>query len=170
MPDLLALVAALPRELCGVIFRHDGVADRAILAREVAGLCRARRIPIVLAGALMLPGYLRAGVHLRGGTMPYYGKLPSQRLLTASAHDLPELRRGKRARAQIVFVSPVFSTMSHPGAPSLGAFAYRRLAYFAAPASAAALGGISGASVKTLGKSCLICGAISALVVLPRTI
>jgi thiamine-phosphate pyrophosphorylase len=41
-------------------------------------------------------------------------------LITWPAHDRREAVTGKRAGAAILFVSPVFPTRSHPGAPPLG--------------------------------------------------
>ena len=38
------MVRGLPKGLCGVVFRHDGVAGRAALGRAVWRFCRARRL------------------------------------------------------------------------------------------------------------------------------
>jgi thiamine-phosphate pyrophosphorylase len=63
--DPVAVVKRLPRGLCGVVFRHDGVAGRAALAREVAAVCRARGLALVVAGDARLAASLGAGVRLR---------------------------------------------------------------------------------------------------------
>ncbi|CAN5429707.1 hypothetical protein BH10PSE12_BH10PSE12_37780 [soil metagenome] len=49
-------------------------------------------------------------------------------LHSAPAHSLCEIRAAERAGADIVLVSPVFSTRSHPGAPVLGRVRFGQLA------------------------------------------
>jgi thiamine-phosphate pyrophosphorylase len=146
MPDLLAVVRALPPGLCGpglcgIVFRHDSAPDRATLGAALAALCRARKITLVVAGDTRLAAALHAGVHLRGGQR--HGFLPLSRhvLITASAHNQAQLHRAKRAGAKIVFISPVFR---------------------AGRAKPFALGGIEGNTIRRLGDSCAGCGAIEA--------
>jgi thiamine-phosphate pyrophosphorylase len=160
--DVLALAQTLPTGLCGVVFRHDGAPDRALLARRLRAICRARRLVLVIAGDAKLALALQAGLHLRGGARPDLTRLPRHMLRTASAHDAPELRRARDNFANIVFMSPVFPTRSHPGAAALGAHRWRSIARRAAPAKAYALGGIDGASIRRLGGVCAGAGAIDA--------
>ena len=160
--DVLALAQTLPSGLCGVVFRHDGAPDRALLARRLRTICRARHLVLVIAGDAKLALALQAGLHLRGGARPDLTRLPRHMLRTASAHDAPELRRARDNFANIVFISPVFLTRSHPGAGALGAHRWRGLGRRAAPAKAYALGGIDGASVRRLGAVCAGAGAIDA--------
>ncbi|MGZ8283326.1 MAG: thiamine phosphate synthase, partial [Allosphingosinicella sp.] len=42
--------------------------------------------------------------------------------------DLAEIRAAERSGADILFLSPVFPTRSHPGAPALGPRRFARLA------------------------------------------
>jgi thiamine-phosphate pyrophosphorylase len=140
LPDPSDAVARLPRGLCGVVLRHDGVADRAALARRLARLCRARRNLLVVAGDWRLAVALRAGVHLRGGR-----RQPMSRCLvnTASAHGVAELVAARRAGVALVFLSPAFATLSHPGAAGLApsssnrSNAFRNTVWAASSASAA---------------------------------
>ena len=101
----------------GVVFRHDGLpaAERLALFLRVRRVARARRLVVVSAGKL-LPG--AAGVHRARG----------QGLRTSPAHDRREAIAAKRARAALVFVSPVFPTRSHPGAAVLGPMPAARVA------------------------------------------
>lgn len=117
-PDPRATVAALPKGLCGVVLRHDHAPDRAALGRDLALLCRARHNLLVVAGDWKLAYQLRAGLHLRGGYM--LRAAPGPRLITASAHNRAEFTRARAAKAAAIFVSPLFATPSHPGAPALG--------------------------------------------------
>lgn len=157
LPDPLPAIAALPAGLCGVVFRHDGAADRAALAARVAALCRARGLPLTIAGDWRLAASLGAGVHLRGGVGERVGP---RRLVTSSAHSVPELQRALRAGA-IVFLSPVYPTPSHPGARTLGAV---RWAAMARGRRVLALGGIDGSRIRRLDLAgCAGAGAIAAL-------
>ena len=161
LPDPLPVIAQLPRGLCGVVFRHDGAADRAALARRAAALCRARRLILVVAGDARLAAALRAGLHLRGGRR---GVLPLPGIVTSSAHTASDVARARRAGADIIFISPAFATKSHIGAQGLGMLGWRRLARLAGPARCAALGGITGRSVRSLRKICAMAGAIEAFI------
>ncbi|MDR3505337.1 MAG: thiamine phosphate synthase [Acidocella sp.] len=160
-PDPLAVIAALPLGLCGVVFRHDDAPGRVALGKQVARLCRARRLALVVAGDARLAAALGAGLHLRGGRQTGWVRPPGLR--TASVHNAVQAVRARRAGVDAVFISPVFLTASHPGAAVLGALGWRRLARFARPVIPFALGGISGATIPALGRACAGAGSIEAL-------
>ncbi|MBW4093106.1 MAG: thiamine phosphate synthase [Proteobacteria bacterium] len=165
LPDPRGAVARLPRGAAGVVLRHDGAAGpgaaaRAALGRDLAALCRARRLILVVAGDTVLAGTLGAGVHLRGGRWPDVRRR-RRGVVTSSAHGGADLRRARRAGADLVFLSPVFPTASHPGAPALGPL---RWAALARGGAAGALGGVTGATVRRLPRhACRAVGAIGAL-------
>jgi len=158
LPNPLPVIARLPRGLCGVVFRHDAARNRAALARRVAALCQVRGVALVVAGDAALARALGAGVHARGGA--FAGRTPG--LVTASAHTPAQVVRARRAGADLIFISPVFPTGSHPGAPVLGPVGWRALAALAGSARPCALGGITGANVYALGRRCAGIGAIDA--------
>jgi thiamine-phosphate pyrophosphorylase len=161
LPDPRQAVARLPRGLAGVVFRHDDHPDRTALGRDLARICRARRLVLVVAGDVRLAAALRAGFHLRGGRWP--GPLRTKGFVTSSAHRFIDLRRAARAGAGLAFLSPVFATASHPDAPSLGPVRWSALAR-RVPIAVAALGGIDGTSVRRLPRGpCRAVGAIAAL-------
>ncbi|MBX3565388.1 MAG: thiamine phosphate synthase [Sphingomonas sp.] len=87
----------------GVIFRHHATAPEARrrIFSKVAHIARRRRLLVVRAG----PG---GGHNQRIATF------------TAAAHSRREAIAAIRAGAQLLFVSPVFATRSHPGARTLG--------------------------------------------------
>jgi thiamine-phosphate pyrophosphorylase len=122
----------LPRG-SGIVFRHHATpaAERRRLFRRVAAVARARGLVLVRAGDGPLGGG-EAGTHGRRG--------PG--LVTWPAHDRREACRGVRAGAALLFVSPVYATRSHPGAPALGPAKARRIAA-GLPAGAIALGGVT---------------------------
>ncbi|HEX7388929.1 MAG TPA: thiamine phosphate synthase [Acidiphilium sp.] len=164
LPDPLPAIAALPRGISGVVFRHDGAAGRADLGRRIAALCRVRGIALVVAGTRAgdwrLAAALHAGVHLRGGAMPrtrYRGPI-----VTASAHGRADLIAAARAGVDLVFLSPAFVTASHPGAAPLGAVRWAGLAR-RSKIPVLALGGLDGRKQRRLGVFCAGTGAIGAL-------
>jgi thiamine-phosphate pyrophosphorylase len=158
-PDPLPTIAGLPRFRAGVVFRHDDAPNRAALAAEVAKLCKSRGITLVIAGNTRLAARLGAGVHLRGGRRPDH--FWPRGLVTSSAHDGAEIRRARLSGAEIVFISPVFATASHPGERCLGPVKWARLARLAG-GSAYALGGITGGNIRRL-RAAKGVGAITAL-------
>jgi thiamine-phosphate pyrophosphorylase len=173
LADPRPVVARLPKGLAGVVLRHDQDPERAALGRDLARLCRARRLKLVVAGDSRLAESLGAGLHLRGGRWPGPGQSPRLRRLgalrTSSAHSLPELRRAARAGVDLVFLSPAFTTRSHPDAAPLGAVRWALLARRAGPRlGVAALGGIDGATVRRLSRHlCRGVGAIDAFMLRP---
>lgn len=109
--ELWSALERLPRG-AGVVFRHYATAPaerRAIYAR-VRRAARKRRLTLVVAGPT-LP--CADGVH--GRTVRRQGGL-----LTRPVHSRMEAIAAMRAGAELVFVSPVFATRSHPGAGALG--------------------------------------------------
>lgn len=134
---LWAALERLPRR-SGVVFRHYRLPapERRALFARVLRIARRRALLLVAAGA-WLPG--AQGCHGRRG--------PGVR--TASAHDLAELRAAERAGADLVFLSPVFPTRSHPGAPALGVRGFERLAR-RATRPVVALGGMDAARARSL--------------------
>jgi thiamine-phosphate pyrophosphorylase len=165
--DPRPVVARLPKGLAGVVLRHDGEPERAALGRALARLCRTRRLRLVVAGDSRLAAALGAGMHLRGGRWPAGLPVLAHRrrgaLLTSSAHSRAELLRAARAGADLAFLSPTFTTKSHPGSAALGPLRWGRLARGAA-LPVAALGGIGGASIRRLPRFlCRAAGAIEAL-------
>lgn len=161
-PDPCRAVAALPRGLCGVVFRHDGVPGRAALARALARQCRQRAIPFVVAGDARLAAAVGAGVHLRGGWGAREWRRPGAPL-TSSAHSAADLRRAGTAGADAVFLSPALPTRSHPGAPALGVVRWAALSGRSRRVAVLALGGVNGRHVPRLPRWCDGAGAIGAL-------
>lgn len=158
MPDLKSVIGALPRRLCGVVFRHDGVADRAALLHRVGRLCRGKRIPLVVAGDHRgAPPW--AGRHLRGGR----GRTGRIGLVTSSAHTRAEVIRATRAGARLIFLSPTYATSSHPAARPLGPIRFASMIR-SCPGAFYALGGVTGRTAKRLPHGVFGAGAIGALV------
>lgn len=95
---------ALPRG-SGVVLRHYATPDRAALLAQVAKVARRRALVLLGAGGLEGPH----GAH----------NAASRGLVSRSAHSRREALAAARA-ADLIFVSPVYATRSHPGARPLG--------------------------------------------------
>lgn len=127
----------LPRG-AGVVFRHYGHPDRRGHYDRVQRVARRRGLVLVLAGtARQAAGWRADGVH--GPGQPARSVRPLLR--TASAHNAREIRQAERAGAEIVFLSPVFTTRSHPGKRTLGPIRFGLLAR-GSKAGIVALGGV----------------------------
>ena len=161
LPDPRPAVGRLPKGRAGVVFRHDGHPDRLALGWDLARICKNRRLMLTVAGDCRLAAALGAGVHIRAGRWP--GPIRPPGFVTSSAHDAASLRRAAKAGADLVFLSPAFPTMSHPGGPALGPLRWAALARQAG-LPVAALGGVTGRSIRRLPRQmCAAVGAIGAL-------
>ena len=128
---LWAALRRLPRG-SGVVFRHYATEPhpRRKLFRRVVRLARVRGLVVVRAGE-------RAGV----GEDGVHGRARGRGLRTAPAHDRREAVAAIRRGAEVLFVSPVFATRSHPGAAALGPRAAHRIVQ-GLPVVVIALGGM----------------------------
>lgn len=112
----------LPRG-AGVMFGHLDLAagERRALFAKVLAVARRRRLMLVDANDPRI----------------------------AKAHDRAEIVTATRRGARLIFVSPVFATASHPGAPALGRVRYGLLVR-GARVPVAALGGMTARRFGTL--------------------
>lgn len=110
---LWAAIDRLPRR-SGIIVRHYSLpaAGRVALFQQVARRARAKQHIVIRAGTHKL-GRREAGVHGRTARRV-------AGIRTWPAHNGAEIAAGIRAGAQIILVSPIFPTRSHPGAGALG--------------------------------------------------
>jgi thiamine-phosphate pyrophosphorylase len=150
--DPVAVAGALPRG-AGVILRDYEAPGRPDLARRLVRLARQRGLIFLVAGDVSLAAAVGAdGVHLPQWLIPRAGMIRRRHprwLLTAAAHDRKALRRAASAGADAAFVSPVFATASHPGAPHLGSAALSALVWDGG-IPVYALGGIDSDTVRRL--------------------
>lgn len=136
---LLAAVARLP-DGAGVVFRHYSLG-------EVARRNLFERVRAAAPGPVLLAG--SAAEARAWGAAGSHGGGRGAGLRTAPAHNLAELRAAERAGAALAFLSPVFPTVSHPGARALG---LAKFAWLARRTSlpVIALGGMNAARGKRL--------------------
>ncbi|MFC3555858.1 thiamine phosphate synthase [Sphingomonas qilianensis] len=139
--DLWRALDALPRG-AGVIFRHYATppAERRALFAQVAKVARCNGLVLVRAGAARLG---RAdGVHGAG-------RRRAGELRTWPAHTRRETLAGVKAGADLLFVSPLFATRSHPGGKTLSRAAAAAMLR-GLPVPAIALGGMTARRFRTL--------------------
>jgi thiamine-phosphate pyrophosphorylase len=142
--DPLAVARSLPAG-AGIILRDYDSATRNRLAADLSAICRQKYLLFLVAGDERLAQKVGAhGIHQPEHAISQIAPIRRRHpdwWITASAHSGPAARKAHLAGADAVLVSPVFSTLSHPGAATLGV---RRLAQIAGVAGlpAFALGGI----------------------------
>lgn len=139
-------IARLPDGEGGIIFRHYNTEKdhRAALAREVAAICRRRKLTLGVAGDVDLACAVGADfVHRPDAST----SLP----ISMPVHSLEQAREASRLHAALVFVSPIFPTRSHPGVAALGPAKAEILAK-ASGTVAIALGGMDGAKFASLSR------------------
>lgn len=135
----------LPRG-AGIIFRHYAASDRREIYERVRQVARGRRLLLVLAGTPQEAIGWRAD----GAYGPSQHRRPARPLLrAASAHDRREIRLAERAGADIILLSPVFATRSHPGDRTLGPLRFGLLASHA-KADIISLGGMNARRARRL--------------------
>lgn len=143
---LLDSIAALPKAV-GVIFRHYSLneQDRRALFERVRISCAKSGHMLLLAGpAEQAQSWGADGFHGSGRAKP--GQIHSM-----AVHDRRQLWAARKAHADLLFISPVFATASHPGARTLGISGFRALAAMRGTAKAIALGGMDAKRARRLG-------------------
>jgi len=168
LPDPRAAAARLPRG-AGVLARDLAPG----LLRPLAAIARRRGLVLAVAGdgraALGLRIRLGAGTRAGPGAglglhlpdrRPATGLLPvllARRggggpILSVAAHGMRGMARARRLRADLVILSPVFPTASHPGAPALGPLRWGGLARRAGR-PVVAMGGVNPGNIGRLPRA-----------------
>lgn len=145
---LLRAVRKLPIG-SGVIFRHYHLPDgeRFRLFRNVRKICRQRGHVILLAGDENNARRWHAdGFHGRKRRSPIM-------VHSAAVHDRHELAKARRMGADMVLISPLFSTASHVGQRPMGIARFITLAQLAGKMKVIALGGMTARKASMLDKA-----------------
>jgi thiamine-phosphate pyrophosphorylase len=160
-PDWRAALAAAKhsagsraRQSVGLILRDYDFPARAELAQDMATYCAREKLYFAIAGDARLAAKHGAAFHCPS----YLLARPAARLGRALAcdfaavHNRAQLRQAAKAGFGNVFLSPVFATQSHIGAPPLGVIRARALAKLASHYGlrAYALGGMNEATWERL--------------------
>ncbi len=121
------------------------------LAKQAARLCQQYHAPLLLNTSVEIFNELSAyaqGLHLSSGRLFDYESRPVSldKILSASCHSSAEIQQAKKLQADIVLISPVKETSSHPGVKGIGWEAFANLAAsFNGPAYA--LGGMQDSDI-----------------------
>jgi thiamine-phosphate pyrophosphorylase len=154
--------------------RGVGVVARGLapgLLRPVARLARQRGLQLLMAGDGRAALAARAGLHLPDrresrGLLPFLiarRAAPGRFILSMATHGGQRgAARARRLRPDCLFLSPLFPTQSHPGAPALGALRWAALAR-GLPAPCIALGGIASARLGAVPRLAVGVAAIEGL-------
>lgn len=118
---LFDAIARLP-DGGGIVFRHYALdpAQRSALFARVRDVTRQRGQLLLLAG----PAELARAWGADGS----HGNEPGSGLRSAPVHDLAEIRTAQRTGADLLFLSPLHATRSHPGKVPLGPARFADLA------------------------------------------
>lgn len=123
----------------GVIFRDYASADRRARFDRVRSIALKRHLLLVLAGPPeRATGWKAAGFHgrtRRRASCPLIHTMP--------VHNAMEMVLARQCQADLIFLSPLYPTRSHPGAPTLGRIRFAALARLARGIPVIALGGVT---------------------------
>ena len=140
---LFEALARLPKG-AGVIFRHHATppAQRRALFERIRRIAKRKRLMLILAGTPRdAIGWRADGNH---GRSPHRAQIR-----TAPAHNRREIVAAERAGADLILLSPVFPTRSHPGGRALGRVRFLELAR-RATTGVIALGGMNARLARSL--------------------
>lgn len=143
---LFDAIGRLPRG-AGIVFRHHATPwrERRALFERARRIARRRGLTLIVAGDARLARRLRAeGFHERSARIG-----PRGLIRTVAVHDAREMIFARRASADLVFVSPVFPTRSHPSAEALGRVRFGSLVR-RSPIPVIALGGVDAQRARSL--------------------
>lgn len=131
-PEPTLVARALPAGAALILRDYDDF-RRGETATKLAHICAERGILFLAGGDALLARKAGAdGLHLRADQLHAARPRRGDLILSASCHSAEELERAAAIGAGIALLGPVYPTESHPGAPALGAAAFKALAASAA--------------------------------------
>jgi 8-oxo-dGTP diphosphatase len=123
-------------------------AEYAALATTVAARCQAHGASLLINADIALAAQVGAGIHLNSQQLAKLTTRPDLPWVGASCHDATELARAAALGCDLIVLSPVLPTASHPGEPALGWAQFNALVQ-ASPIPVYALGGQSADTLQT---------------------
>jgi len=128
VPNQKHIISALP-DGAAVIFRDYRSAHRYQLAKAYRQICKNNNLLFLVAGDSNLAKEVNAdGLHLPSRDLHTYKPLTETHLLTCACHSAKELQYAAELGAHLAFLSPVFTTRSHPDTNELGPTQFKKLA------------------------------------------
>lgn len=155
------VIKTLPKNSIIIIREYDlDEESREIFAKNIISLARPRGLKILAAKSFSLARKIKAdGVHFSDRDilpLQFFKKksFPKNFIFSFAAHDFRVLNKIK---ADMIFLSPIFATSSHPDTKPLGlrnlakiSLKTRKAHYFSPPVYA--LGGVNAQNLKSLRK------------------
>jgi len=167
LPDPQAAARALPRGSM-VVARSRDAKRLDQLSRALLKLARRHGFAVLVAGDPLLAIHLGAdGFHLPGARMgeaAYWRARFSDVTITTAAHSLRALSRAQTLPVDAIFLSPVFSTSSHPDRAALTPIRANVMARCSGK-PVYALGGIDAVNARHLGNGFAGIASIGALAI-----
>lgn len=140
-------IDALPHGRAGIVFRYHSLEtiERAELAERVSAICVERQLTLAVSRDVSLACAAGAGiVHNPEGD-------PCGLAVSRSVHSFKEAEAAWCSGADLIFLSPIFATRTHPGqAPMTEHERDKVLA--ASPVPVIALGGMNRTRFREVGK------------------
>jgi thiamine-phosphate pyrophosphorylase len=99
---------------------------------------------------LLLAGDERTALRWHADGVHQRNRRQTKLLHSAPVHNAREITSVKRSGPDLLFLSPLFDTNSHPGAQPLGPLQFQRLAKLGKSAAIIALGGMTRQSAQML--------------------
>lgn len=138
------LTIALERGVRLILARD--IADKVLLS-SIIDLCHRHSAKVLVSGSSTLMQEVGGdGLHLKATQAARLHDVPEVPLLSVSCHSADELAQAQKLGADLVLLSPVRKTSSHPAATPLGWEAFARLAK-GRPMAVFALGGVGPADL-----------------------
>tara|TARA_Y100001970_G_C14249253_1_gene870575 strand:+ start:1208 stop:1792 length:585 start_codon:yes stop_codon:yes gene_type:complete len=129
-PDPYTILNQLPKN-SGIVFRDYNAPKRKYMAAKMADFCRKKNLVLIIGADTKLALQVgAAGVHIpefNKQTLPYLKTQKPKWIISTSVHDYRAYRKVNALGANIIFLSPVFETISHPGRRPLGRLYISRL-------------------------------------------
>lgn len=127
LPDWRRIIPNLPKG-SGVILRDYNAPNRALIAEELAQLCRLHHVILSIGADAALAQRVKAGLHMpeRLASPRLAAQCPHGQPLTMATHGVIGLKKAAQLEVDAAFLSPVFATKSHaqslaqPPAQTLG--------------------------------------------------
>ncbi|WP_229143866.1 Nudix family hydrolase [Alcanivorax sp. 1008] len=146
LPDWSAQLHSAIDGGCRVIYLR-GLEQRTEQLQQAVNICRQRgALSLVRNDVAMMQRYAADGLHLSAAAAGQMAQRPQVAWLSVACHSAEELQVAQRLEADLVLLSPVLATASHPEVAPLGWSRFAGLAT-GQPFAVYALGGMTPADV-----------------------
>lgn len=157
--DIFSVISKLPQNSAIIIREYDlNFKEKLDFARKILKITKLKNIKVFVGKDVKLAKKIKAdGIHFSDLDKNIkLAKIPKNILVSYSCHNEKSLALARKIKADLVFLSPIFKTESHPNQKPIGTYLLRKFAR-QNELPTYALGGINDKNVKLL-KGSLISG------------